>query len=558
MVKQQRLKITLHDDALFSASSATEGGLRTLDYIPGAALLGAAAASCYGGCSDAWNLFHSGAVRFGDGIPLHENGLPAWPAPLTWQRPKEGSYVDEKGRLREGVALANASAGEVTRGLQRKPLRGTYITADGHIVRLTHRISLKTAINPDTGRIATGQLFQYESLVGNVQFAATLSWDDGHDVLASQVLKALCGGTVALGRSRSAEYGGATVELLDDKTTDWPRLPGTDCLKHVSLWCLSDLCLIDAKGQPCLSPTVANLGLPVGQLVAARSYIQTRAYSPFNAHRQAYDIERQVITRGSVLTFEFDEPQTIASLNDKLLVGVGLHREAGLGVLSADHAWQKEKSFEVTNTGVFAEFVDPQSRKYADASPNEADSSFLAWLTARCNVTNVDANRRVWAQGKHKIVRAILASARKLSSQSAEQTQPSATQWGNIRERARGVVTSAGLMASLAGPGGPLFGAKNSFFAQETPEQVFQREKARTGKNSVWFAAAFLVTSGLDGRQRNRSICLGDWLLAELVQLNDENGVGEYLAALAALARSAAQSDKDGRVTYQEPHRANR
>ena len=39
MVKQQQLQITLHDDALFSASSATEGGLRTLDYIPGAALL---------------------------------------------------------------------------------------------------------------------------------------------------------------------------------------------------------------------------------------------------------------------------------------------------------------------------------------------------------------------------------------------------------------------------------------------------------------------------------------------------------------------------------------
>ena len=466
--------------------------------------------------------------------------------------------MDEMGRLLEGVALANASAGEVTRGLQRKPLRGTYITADGHIVRLTHRISLKTAINPDTGRIATGQLFQYESLVGNARFAATVSWDDGHDALANQALKALCGRTLALGRSRSAEYGGATIELVGDKAIDWPRLPGTDYAKHVSLWCLSDLCLIDATGQPCLSPTVADLGLPAGQLVSARSYIQTRTYSPFNAHRQAYDVERQVITRGSVLTFEFDQPQTMASLNDKLLVGVGLHREAGLGVLSADHAWQKEKSFEVTTVGVFAKLVDPRSVKYTDASPTEADSSFLAWLTARCNVTTVDAERRVWAQGKHKIVMAILASARKLSSQSAEQTQPSATQWGNIRERAGGAGTTAGLMASLAGPSGPLFGAQNAFFAKDTPDQVNQREKARTGKNSVWFAAAFLLTSGLDGRQRNRSICLGDWLLAELAQLRDENGVGEYLAALAALARSSAKSDSNDPVTNLEPRHANR
>ena len=547
MVKHQRLKITQLDDTLFSASSATEGGLRTLDYIPGATLLGAAAVRCYADCSDAWNLFHSGAVRFGDGLPLHCNGLPAWPAPLTWQRPKEGALVNGGNRL--DVELVNASAGEIKRGLQRKPMRGANVTADGHTVVLKRRQSLKTAIDPDTGRIATGQLFQYESLAGDTQFVVTVSWDDGNDTLAEQAIKALCAGTFALGRSRSAEYGGATAEALDPAVVDWPRLPATDATQCISLWCLSDLCLLDANGQPCLSPTTAELGLPLGKLVAARSYIQTRAYSPFNAKRQAYDMERQVIARGSVLTFVFDQSQVVGTLSAILRAGVGLHREAGLGMVSVDHAWQLQSAFQVDCMEAFAESTKPvQVLPHSSTTPSltAADTAFVDWLDARCAMATNDTARRLWARKKYEVMEKILASARQFPKHAAEPVEPSSTQWSTVGALAKEARSKSDLIRSLAGAGGPLHGAVTPDPPNETPEQKTIREKSRSGKNAEWFAAAFLVIDGQTGQESSQPIRLGDWLIAEIAKRDMGDDAGARVAALAALARAATKENIHG------------
>ena len=90
------LILTLRDDCVFSERSATEGGHRGLDYIPGAALLGAAAARLYAGlpATDTFTLFHSGQVQYGNGLPLGIGDERSWPVPLCWHRVKGDKVVE--------------------------------------------------------------------------------------------------------------------------------------------------------------------------------------------------------------------------------------------------------------------------------------------------------------------------------------------------------------------------------------------------------------------------------------------------------------------------------
>ena len=60
-----QFKCELLSDIVLNDSSATEGKRRSLDFIPGNNFLGIVAAQLYKGTDDdAWNIFHSGHVRF--------------------------------------------------------------------------------------------------------------------------------------------------------------------------------------------------------------------------------------------------------------------------------------------------------------------------------------------------------------------------------------------------------------------------------------------------------------------------------------------------------------
>ena len=69
-MRRMLLILTPTERAAFSARAATEGDHQTLNYIPGAALLGWAAARLYDDMEDPFCVFHSGAVRFSNALPL--------------------------------------------------------------------------------------------------------------------------------------------------------------------------------------------------------------------------------------------------------------------------------------------------------------------------------------------------------------------------------------------------------------------------------------------------------------------------------------------------------
>lgn len=325
-MRHATIDIELLQPAIISLQSASSGVHQSLDFLPGATLLGHAASRLYPTLDTtlAWQVFHSGSVRFGDALPVAADASTGWPMPLCW-------HVDKGNQAStDGVLQAHhiRDLGHASPDPERQPaqLRNHHVTQNGQLLAARRQQTLKTAIDPQRGMAADGQLFGYETLSAGQRFRSTLTADDNLPEAVWQQLLDSLSGTARLGRSRSAQFGQARLQARNTATGTTPDCAGL----QLTLWLLSDLAL-EAEGQPCLQPHPHLLGLPAGtQWLAARSFLRQRRYSPYNGWRRHHDPERQVISRGSVLRFQL--PHALATeARQALAEGLGLYQEAGLG-----------------------------------------------------------------------------------------------------------------------------------------------------------------------------------------------------------------------------------
>lgn len=324
--------IELEQAVIISQQAASAGAHQCLDFIPGSVLLGLAASRLYADLDSesAWTLFHSGQVRYSDALPLGACDETGYPVPLCWHAYK-GEQWKQGGRLlAESLFDPSREKGDETR--QPKQLRDGYTTVSGEAFKPKHLQTLKTAIDPGTGRAAESQLFGYEMLAPGQRFRCTVSADDSVPTELWQRLQHAFVGAARLGRSRSAQFGSVNISACGAVSS---RAAGAPVQGELTLWLLSDMYLED-QGQPCLIPHPELLGLPAGsRWLSDRSFLRSRRYSVFNAYRRHFDSERQVICRGSVLRYSLPRPLT-ADERAALGLGVGLHLESGLGAVWVD------------------------------------------------------------------------------------------------------------------------------------------------------------------------------------------------------------------------------
>ncbi|WP_019627860.1 hypothetical protein [Thioalkalivibrio sp. AKL10] len=417
------LEITLLEDCVFSASSATAGAHASLDRVPGQALLGAAAARLYARFEPAmaFRAFHSGALRFGDGLPRvgRETALPV---PVAWHHAKEDRPVGDDQRLNPARIHNFLQVRELPGGKQPQQMRNGFVTRDGRLIEPQHELRLKTAIDPDTGRAAEAQLFGYDALTRGQTFMATLEADDDlEDALFEEVAQALEGEQL-LGRSRSAEYGRVHIRAVETE----PPAPGPATGNEVILWLLSDLALQDTHGFPTLDPRPEYLGLGSGRVAYERSFLRHRRYAPWNAFRRGHDREREVLCAGSVITLALDVPPTAESLAT-LEQGAGLFREAGLGRVKVNPELLRQPQPVFGTPGPAVD----------RPCPPRPEHPLVAWLEAR----DEDRELRI-----HQAVRkaadayaGLLERGRRMQGLRPDDAfGPSASQWGHVREQARG------------------------------------------------------------------------------------------------------------------------
>lgn len=402
----------LVSDAVISERSATAGGHTSLDYLPGATLLGAAAARLYkDNPAVAYSLFHSGAVRFGNAYPLTHDNRPTLPVPLCWHLPKGKETED----LTQACNLIHVPDEQFeawdNRGEQQKQLRGGYVSPDGKKLSPERNYRIKTAVNRDRqGMADDAQLFGYQSLAAGTCWYFRVDFDDGIDPqLVGQVGDALCG-AIRVGRSRSAEYGLLAISSSEKEPLQFAPTAG----ERLLLYCLSDLALTDRQtGAPILVPEPGVLQLDSATFNPARSYLRTRSYAPFNSTRKRFDLERQVIAKGSVLVY--DRPGgfgagELQQLQQRLACGIGSYRQDGLGQLLVNPPFLAEVSF--------AGFAAPALAPPPAAEPQRLPP-LAGWLGAKAAQRSEEA----------AVVKQVDDWIRELAGDRC----PKNSQWGQLR-----------------------------------------------------------------------------------------------------------------------------
>lgn len=269
-MKRKAFQITLIDDVVLSARGGTVSKHETLDHIPGQVLLGLAASRLYQsvGAEKAFVAFHSGKVRFLNGLPLHSVHGPGYPMPFSWHDEKDG-----------GSGFYNLAVTRAPKNIQLTQRRGGYVpvSCSCFMIPKTARRT-KTSINPETGRVHEGRLFSYETIVSGQTFVMAIEADDDvDDLLWGQILDVFQG-ELRIGRSRSAEFGRVEVSSLDHIPEGYAQSQENKVSGDVILHLLSDMALYDAFGQPTLTPSCDHFGLSGGELDWSKSSIRARAY----------------------------------------------------------------------------------------------------------------------------------------------------------------------------------------------------------------------------------------------------------------------------------------
>lgn len=345
----------LISDAVISERAATTGGHRSLDYLPGAALLGAVADRLYtGDFPAAFTIFHTGKVRFSNAYPLSEQGEPGLPIPLCWHLAK-GEETVGVSKINNLIHADDAQFDEWDRqGIQQKQLRSGYFSPSGEKIEPARTYRLKTAISREKqGMADDAQLFGYQSLSAGSNWYFTVSFDeDIPQTVMDEVIGAFSG-MIRVGRSRSAEYGMLAVSRAEI-TVPQTVIAGSE---RLLLYCASDLALVDpVSASPLLIPTAEVFGLSAATFNAQKSYLRIRSYAPFNAKRRHFDLERQVLAKGSVLVFDKTGGFSADELNvlqQRLGRGIGLYRQDGLGQIIVNPTFLENFGFNAFAAPVY-------------------------------------------------------------------------------------------------------------------------------------------------------------------------------------------------------------
>lgn len=443
ILRQTLVTLTLLDDVVLSRRNATTGDHETLNHIPGSALYGCVAARLYGSLKasgQAWTVFHSGQVRFGDALPLAPDGQRALPMPLSWHTNKAAPtgtpFDDGWWQGKHIVNRADSSPSDHGAATWRA-LREGYVTPAGHHLQPQRQRRMMTAIDDD-GRAASGQLYAYQSLREGQQFQSRLLFEpDVGDDLMQAVRQTLDGTSLRVGRSKASHYG--RVHARVGETTDWAAQVDANldpC--RLMLWLLTDASLRDTWGQPTLQPNGEVLGLPGAALDKAHSFLRSRRYSPWNAYRAMPELERQVLTAGGVIALTRPgQPFTSDELMRLQRDGIGCGRALGLGAVAVNPSLlcgvhpqrtatavpqpQAQPSTSNADTPSLTAALDPSARRWLDIVQGRAKRGDHADTADKWVAEQLVALRVRWAAIRsYQGWRDDLAHG------------PAATQWGNI------------------------------------------------------------------------------------------------------------------------------
>ncbi len=318
MVKH--FKCTLVSDIVLNSKLATEGNMTTLDYISGSNFLGIVAAKLYKKlpCADAYSIFHSGEVSFGDATISVCNEI-SYPVPFDFmmEKGKEKLGENEVYYLQHLLNKDNHPKDKYGFKKQLKQKRTGYFSQSHKIVsNLEKTFAIKSAQDAEERRSKEGAMFGFESLKKGQSFIFSVKFKE--DRFIEQVTKALTGQN-RIGKSKSAEFGQIDIKVIEKEPEKIESFENGKCSL---VYLQSNLCVFDEFGQPTFQPTAKDLGFN-GTIDWSKSSVRTYSYSPWNGKRNTTDTQRNCIAAGSMFFIDGKNE------GDKL--SVGAFQAEGLG-----------------------------------------------------------------------------------------------------------------------------------------------------------------------------------------------------------------------------------
>lgn len=416
--------LTNLDPLVLSQTSATTNNHLGLDYIPGSAILGALATRFYaqGSSELGFELFQSGACQFGPAYPLYQHGEAekaeiALPIPSAWHTEKHKDTI-----------LHNHIASDFLRddNIQYTQCRSGFIAHNNQAVNLKKGLTTRTALDDSGQRAADGQLFTYTTLLPNQQFGG---WIQATTEEQLTLLKELLTQELFLGRSRSSEFGRVRIAIPKQQPTlSTPQNLGDKLV----IWCLNDVALLDHHGQPTLAPNASHIHPELqGELMPAATFVRHHKVRRFNRARGGFDTERQLITRGSVLSFQLHTAASQETLNQIASHGIGVERQHGLGWIAINPTWAEQARPE--QQALFEPiYLEPPKTQTVAAAKH---SSLIQWVQQKEQTHSAEQQQQQFAYDKAQTIVHAYESARSYNNiAQSHQAGPSRSQWQRLNE----------------------------------------------------------------------------------------------------------------------------
>lgn len=326
-MRRMKMKCRLVSDVILNHSAATEGVNGTLDFIPGNVFLGIVALHYVDYGDSAWEVFHSGRVRFGDAHPVCHDGIGNMrtlhvPASLFYPKMKSASEVCYVHHFYDRK-LDKENNGTPQQLKQCREGFYAFTDGKGQLAELNRSFALKSAYDRKNRRSMDEKMFGYESLDAGAEFLFDVEVDN--DALAEQVRRDLVG-MRHIGRSRTAQYGTVEISECDYKESESYSAETSGHENDiVTVYADGRLIFLDDSGEPTFQPTAADLGVADGTVDWMASQVRTFQYAPWNGKRMTRDQERCGIEKGSVFVIRVKEKPELHSQY------VGSFRNEGFG-----------------------------------------------------------------------------------------------------------------------------------------------------------------------------------------------------------------------------------
>lgn len=305
-----QFKCTLESDVIINQGSATEGSQKTLDFIPGNNFLGIVAGQLYEALDkEAFLVFHSGKIRFGDAHPSLGD-LRSLRVPASWFIPKI------KNQENKSLLLVHHHIHDFEAYKKEQPKQcrtGFYLFENRKAIEIPvlKSFAIKSAYDKNKRRSMDEQMYGYESLDRGTEFIFEIAADEDicnttaeSAVLLDKIEKSITGVGKRIGRSRTAQYGLVSIAPLEGEHAEWKTVTGKSSpAGTVYIYADSRLIFMDKYGLPTFTPNASDFNLD-GTINWEKSQIRTFQYAPWNFKRQARDADRCGIEKGSMIVID--------------------------------------------------------------------------------------------------------------------------------------------------------------------------------------------------------------------------------------------------------------